>query len=146
MIVTWGGWEANRMGEVQMPGPYAVGIMSVVCSLFLPGLRRVTLQQTAFNEAESDYYGRQRFPGHDGEAENEEQRWPERVRIEVMGPDDDVNGEVDADQRYMIKAMRLLVEARGNLRELKLRNWKAMGNSKWWKEMFQKEGLVVMVE
>jgi hypothetical protein len=143
--VNWGGWEANRIGEVQMPGPYAVGVMSVVCSLFLPNLKWVALRQTVFNEAEEEFYARQRFQGHDQEGESEEERWPERLRIEVMGPDDDVDGEVDSEQGYIVKAVRILVEACRELKVLELRDWKSRGNSRWWREMFEKEGLIVRV-
>lgn len=143
--ITWGGSEPNRMDEDQQPGPFAIGIMSVVCSLFLPNITYVTLRQTKFDGFD-DYIGRgcRIRSGRDmTSAISEEEHWPDHHKIEIMGQGE--GEEEDSEQGHMITAIRLLIEACEDLRELELMNWYRGGRAQWWKEAFIKEGLVIKV-
>lgn len=156
--ITWGGWEAIRTGEMQRPGPYAVGLMSIVCSLFLPNLKYIELQQTAFNPGEENTYHYIRF-GVDHNAEGEAAYWPDSLKLEVMGPgeadkqrkedgeetEEEAEDEPEGEQAYMIKAVRLIIDACENLKELRLQDWKTMGRAQWWRELLEKDGLAVKV-
>lgn len=72
----------------------------------------------------------------DNESEDEYERWPESVRVDVVG-EKGMEGEGYEEQVYIIKAVRLLVVACAGLRVLELRNWKAREHSRWSREVFQ---------
>ncbi|RFU25209.1 hypothetical protein B7463_g11130, partial [Scytalidium lignicola] len=137
--ITWGGLEANRMGEGQLPGPYAVGIMSVVCSLVLPNLKYIELQQTAFRDGERDYYGGRFRVEVDAKCEAE--CWPDHLKIKMMGQGDDE--EMSGEQSDMIRATKLMIEACGVLQELELQDWNTRGRAQWWREVLEKDGLSI---
>jgi len=143
--ITWGQWEANMMGELQVPGPYAVGLMSIVCSLFLPGLKHVTLRQSVFGEGEEEFdAGILSVDITQDRVKSEDERWPETLREKVVGHQDNLDDE--PKQYFMIKAVDLLIAACPGLQVLELRAWEARGHSRWWKEMFETDQLRVHVE
>lgn len=101
----------------------------------------MALQQTRFTDREESYYIH-RF-GLEPNFETEGELWPDHLRPEIMADLDD--GASFSDQGYMIKAIRLMLDACGGLKVLALNDWKRRGRSQWWRETLEKKGLVIQV-
>lgn len=143
LTVTWGTSEGNQICDWTWPGAYAVGIMSIVCSLFLPNLKHVTLQQTVFDYSDTNGFFLYRVGTNFG-ADTEKERWPDHMKSNIMTDDNDEYPS--SPEPTMTKAIRLMIAACGSLKLLELKDWHLAGRVQWWEEALKKEGLVVKLQ
>lgn len=143
--ITWGRGGTLRTGEWYESGPYAVAIMSVVCELWLPGLKRVSLKGTMEPSRWCDTLLNRR------EGENDEEfdkrLWPDHLKEEMIG--DKELGDFGLDNveyETMIKALWLLRDSCEGLEKLTLKEWNYRGRAEWWREVLEKDGLKVDVQ
>lgn len=143
--ITWGRGDTLRTGEWYESGPYAVAIMSVVCELWLPGLKRVSLQGTL----EPSRWFDRLLDRREGESDEEFDRrlWPDHLKEEMIANQELGDFGLDGvEYETMIKGLWLLRDSCEGLESLTLEEWNYRGRAEWWREVLAKNGLEVDVQ
>jgi hypothetical protein len=137
--------ETIRTVEWHESGPYDVAIKSVVCRLWLPGRKHLTLKGTM---EPSRWLDRMIDRGEDGSDEDFDRRlWPDHLKDEMIGQPEFGNlGLEDVEYEMMIKGLWKLRDACKGLERLTLEEWNYKRRAERWRETLGKYGLKVDVQ